>query len=127
MAGVGKLAQAPVDQIPVQITGTDGEESIGTGGCRLSPPHYGDRLNRDGSQFQCLSRQTFPNPVERKSNPVGGDSETGTHNSERKNKRDVRLCVELSWETADANLTGQGEVVAQSGESESSSENTVHD
>jgi hypothetical protein len=89
------LAQASVDQTPVQITGNDWEEYIGTSGYRLSPLRYGDRLNRDGSQFQCLSRQTFPNPVERKSNPVGGDSETGTHNSERKNKRDVRLCVEL--------------------------------
>ena len=68
--------------------------------------------------------------------PISGREEDGfnqwsqlvdTHNSERKNKRDVRLCFELSWETADASLTGQGEVVAQSGESESSSENTVHD
>ncbi|HMZ81611.1 MAG TPA: hypothetical protein PLL06_18075, partial [Acidobacteriota bacterium] len=45
------LAQASVDQTPVQITGNDWEEYIGTSGYRLSPLRYGDRLNRDGSQF----------------------------------------------------------------------------
>ncbi|HMW00463.1 MAG TPA: hypothetical protein PKE58_09975, partial [Acidobacteriota bacterium] len=51
------LPHASVDQTPVQITGNDWEEYIGTSGCRLSPLLYGDRLNRDGSQFQCLSQQ----------------------------------------------------------------------
>ena len=123
---VGGLAQASVDQTPVQITGNDWEESIGTSGCRLSPLCYGDRLNRDGSQFQCRSRQTFPNPVERTTNPVGGHSRTGTHHSERKNKRYVRLCVELSWQTADADQSGESQTATQGRESQSGSENTLH-
>jgi len=46
----GRLTQVSLDQTPVQITGNDWEE-IGTCECRLSSLLYGDRLNKNGSQF----------------------------------------------------------------------------
>ena len=78
---------------PGEIQGDDREELIGTGGCRLSLLLCGDGLNRNGDQFQCASHQTFPYPVERRTDSVGGQK-TNRYASPFA-RRSLRRCIRL--------------------------------